>query len=300
MKKMNTHIPLLITKEDRMNLKFLRTTLCVLLGLGLFNSCSTGTDPEDVIADVFSGPLEFTLQIQNITNDMAMDVNAVVFNNLDTKKDTITDEIADCVEALIYRNSDETLIDSIVIDYGKTTCNSNGGSFRGKMIVDPSDASLTNFEVRFSEFYSKGFDISGIMNFQIVDIAGEDFTMSFDDATFVYTDSNDEKSTFEISEMSSAYTYIKSEEQDVDYVDDIFEFTSSLSGTHPNGTTFSLISDDELTYAYSCKNIIGGNATFVLTDVGEGDVNFGGGDTFDDCNGNVSVNSQDVTLHFTL
>jgi len=283
-----------------MNLKFLTAILFVLLGLGLFNSCSTGSDPEDVIDSVFSDPLEFTLQIQNITSDITMDVNAVVFNNLDTNKDTITDEIPDCVEALIYRNADETEIDSIVIDYGKTSCTSNGGSFRGKMIVDPSDASLTSFEVRFSEFYSKGFDISGVMNLQIDDVAGEDFTMSFDNATFLYTDSNDEKSTFEISEMSSAYTYIKSEEQDVDYVDDIFEFTTSLSGIHPIGTTFSLVSDSKLTYAYSCKNIIGGDATFVLTDVGEGDVDFGGGDTFDDCNGNVSVNSQDVTLHFTL
>nr|WP_320118135.1 hypothetical protein [uncultured Marinifilum sp.] len=283
-----------------MNFKQIKNSLLLLICLSLCNSCSTGADPEDFIDDIFSVPLEYCLQIQNISNDMVMDVNAIVFNNLDTKKDTIDDEIASCVTPVIHRNIATSEIDSIVIDYGTSSCTSNGGSFKGKMTVEPTDTSLKNFEVRLSDFYSQGFDIRGVMNLQIADEAGEDFTLVFSDVEFDVSDSDDVVYTFSVPEINSNYTFVKSEELDMDYVDDIFLFTTTLSGIDPNGAQFSLESTSGLTYAYSCNNIIGGDATFVLTDFGEGEVNFGGGDTDSDCDADVSVQSQGSTINFTL
>ncbi|MGQ1908784.1 hypothetical protein ACT3CE_03245 [Marinifilum sp. RC60d5] len=283
-----------------MKFKFIKNSLLLFIFMGLCNSCSTGADPEDFIDDIFTVPLEYCLQIQNISNDMVMDVNAIVFNNLDTNKDTIDDEIASCVTPVIHRNAATSEIDSIVIDYGSSACTSNGGSFKGKMIVEPTDASLKNFELRLSDFYSQGFDIRGVMNLQIADEAGEDFTSVFSDVEFDVTDSDDVVYTFYVSEINSSYTFVKSEELDIDYVDDIFSFTTSLNGVDPNGAQFSLESSSGLTYAYSCDNIIGGNATFVLTDFGEGEVDFGGGDTDNDCDADVSVQSQGSTINFTL
>ena len=268
----------------------LKLSMLLALVFGISGSCSTGSDPEDIIDDVFSQPLEFCLQIHNIVNDMAMDVNAIVMNNLDTNKDTIDDEIASCVTPVIHRTNE--IIDSVVIDYGTTTCTSNGGRFKGLMIVDPSDESLRNFEIRLSEFYSNGFDIRGVLNFSVADELGRDFSFTMANAEFDYKDSNDSIFTFQVTSIASDFTFIKSEDEDIDFVDDIFEFTTSFDGANYEGTPFSLNSQESLTYAYSCNNIIGGTALFQLTDIGEGIVDYGGGDTFDDCDGDVTVTAE--------
>ncbi|MCT4602352.1 MAG: hypothetical protein N4A59_05480 [Marinifilum sp.] len=284
-----------------MSFRYLKLGLIVLFFLGTSNSCSTGSDPEDIIEEVFSVPLEFCLEIQNGINDIVMDVNAIAMNNLDTKKDTIDDEIAKCVTPVIHRTGE--LIDSIVIDYGaSSTCKSNGGNFKGKMIVDPADENLTNFEIRFSDdFVANGFDVAGKIAYNIVGgDPGRNFSVSSATMSFSFTDSDDKLFTFTVPSVESDYTYLKSENEDVDYVDDIFKLTTDMDVTNPNGAQMSLTSESDLIFAYACNNIIGGNALFVLQDIGEGKVDFGGGDTIDDCDGKVRVNAEGGSITIDL
>lgn len=263
------------------------------------NSCSTGADPEGVILDVFYVPAEVALQITNIFNDLAMDVNGIAMHNLDFEEDTITKNVETCVNALVYRTSTTSVLDSIVLNYGTTNCTSNGASFKGKVIVSPKDENLKLFDIQLKDFYSQGFDIAGTIEFQITgDTDGNDFSISMENAEFLIAGTDETVYTFSVTAIKSSYTFSKNEEGSSTYKDDVFEFTTSLSGETPDGALFALESVSDLTYAYSCKNIIGGRADFSLTDVGDGEVNFGGGDPDEDCDAQVilSTSGADVTI----
>jgi len=281
-----------------MKLRFLKISLLSIVYLGFANSCSTGEDPEDIILDVFSVPLEACLQIQNIFNDLAMDVNGIVMNNLLFEKDTITKDVATCLDALVFRNKETSKLDSIVLDYGSSSCKSNGGSFKGMIIVEPKDTSLELFDIRLKDFSSQGYDISsGAIDFQATGDAGKDFLITLENAKF----SIDTVHAFSISSISSEYTFVDDEEDDKDYVDDIFEFTISLTGETPDAIPFSFDSSEgKLIYTFSCGEIIGGDAFFELTDIGNGNVDFGGGDPEEDCDDDVTIQAKEVTIKIEL
>lgn len=264
------------------------------------NSCSTGSDPEGIILDAFYVPAEVALQIQNVFNDLAMDVNGIAMHNLNFEEDTITKNVATCVKALVYRNSTTAVLDSIVLNYGTSNCASNGASFKGKVIVNPKDENL--FDIQLKDFSSQGFDITGSIEFQITGEDGYDFSISMKNAEFSITGTNETVYTFSVSTINSTYTFSKNQEDSSTYTDDVFKFTTSLSGETPDGALFTLESISDLTYAYSCKNIIGGRADFTLTDVGNGEVNFGGGDPDEksDCDAKVILSTSGAEVTITL
>lgn len=271
------------------------TLLVCILFIG--NSCSTGSDPEDVIDDVFSEPAEVCLNLQNVFNDLAMNVNGIVMHNLDFEDDTITKDVEDCLDAVLYRDSVSSALDSIVLDFGDSDCDSNGGSFEGEVVVEPLDDDLTEFDIRLSDFYAGDYQITGTIYFQITgETAGDDFSISLSDAEFT----DDDSVTYSVSSLIGTYTFIEDEEDDDDYTDDIFDFTVSMSGETSDGATFSLESESDLTYAYSCEDIIGGDALFTLEDVSEGEVDYGGGSIDDDCDSKVSVSIEGATIYIYL
>jgi hypothetical protein len=228
-----------------------------------------------------------------------MDVNAIAMNNLNTEKDTIDDEIAACVTPVIHRTG--TVIDSIVIDYSNSSCKSNGGSFKGKVIVDPESTDLFNFEIRFKDFVANGFGVTGSLAFNVEGrIAARDFSISSSALSFSFTDSESNIRSFTIPTFEADYFYLRSENDDIDYVDDIFKLTYDMDITDPNGAQMSLTSNSDLIYAYSCKNIIGGTSAFELQSIGKATVNYGGGDTTDDCDERVSVNLEGSTIAINL
>jgi hypothetical protein len=282
-----------------MNFRFLKLSLMALFFLGTANSCSTGSDPEDIIEEVFSVPAEYCLLINNGMNDIIMDVNAIVMNNLDTSKDTIDDEVATCVTPVIHRTGE--VIDSVVIDYGTSTCSSIGGRYTGKIIVDPDDENLLDFEIRFTDFVANGFDVSGDMSFNVIGReAGRNFSVAATNIQFSFKDSQDNDVIFPVTSYEATYTYVRSEEDDMDYVDDIYTITNDVAITYPGGALMTLVSQSDLIYAYSCKNVIGGTALFTLQNIGEGQVNYGGGDSFDDCDGDLSLTAEGSTITISL
>lgn len=293
---------LLITKESKMKTSLSKFIFGLSILSGMFSYCSTGADPEAIIDDEFTVPLEYCLSIQNAVNDMVMNVNAIVMNNLNTKKDTITDdELAACVIPVIFRT--EELIDSIVITYGKTgSCSSNGGSFKGEMIVTPENSNLQNFEISLRDFVANGFDVTGTINFQIEgNEHGRNFSISSNALQFSVTDSEDQVFSFSVLSTSANCTYLRSEDGDADYMDDLFQLSENeLRVLNPGGTLMSLQGETDFTYAYSCNNIIGGNALFVLEDFGEGKVDFGSGDPYEDCDSNVAVSAEGVLINIQL
>ncbi|MUP37901.1 hypothetical protein [Labilibaculum euxinus] len=277
----------------------LALSFCVLL----VNSCSTGSDPEDIILDVFSVPAELTLQIENVFNDLAMDVNGIAMHKLEFTGDLITTNVAKCLKASVHRNSQTFVLDSIVLDYGTVTCSSNGAAFKGKVIVDPKDEDLKSFDIRLKDFKSYGYSITGAIEFQITgETAGKDFSMKMENAEFLISGTGETVYTVTVASINNVYTFFKSEEGLTDYTDDIFKFTTSLSGETPDGALFNLESSSDLIYAYSCKNIIGGKADFSLSDIGDGIVNFGGGDpeSESDCDAKATVSAFGANISITL
>jgi hypothetical protein len=261
------------------------------------NSCSTGTDPDDVIDSVFSEPVEACLNIHNVFNDLAMNINGIVMHNLDFEDDTITKDVEDCLDAVLYRDSVTSALDSIVLDFGSSDCDSNGGTFDGEVVIEPLDDDLTDFDVRLSDFYSGDYLITGTIDFQITgDTAGDDFSITLTDAEFT----DDDSLVYTVSSLIADYTFIEDEEDDDDYTDDIFDFTLSMSGETSDGVSFSLESESDLTFAYSCEDIIGGDAVFTLENVSEGEVDYGGGSTDDDCDSKVSVTIEGATIYIYL
>lgn len=282
-----------------MRIRYINLIWLISIYLLFANSCSSGSDPEDIITEDFSVPLEYCLLINNGINDIIMDINAIAMNNLNTEKDTIDDEIAACVTPVIHRTG--TVIDSIVIDYGNSSCKSNGGSFKGKVIVDPESTDLFNFEIRFKDFVANGFGVTGSLAFNVEGrIAARDFSISSSALSFSFTDSESNIRSFTISTFEADYFYLRSENDDIDYVDDIFKLTYDMDITDPNGAQMSLTSNSDLIYAYSCKNIIGGTSAFELQSIGKATVNYGGGDTTDDCDERVSVNLEGSTIAINL
>lgn len=267
------------------------------------NSCSTGSDPEGVILDVFSVPAEVVLQIENVFNDLAMDVNGIAMHNLDFEEKTITKNVSTCVTASVYRDLTSSVLDSIVLNYGTSNCASNGASFKGKVIVDPKDENLKSFDIQLKDFSSYGYDITGSIEFQITgDTDGDDFSISMKDAKFAITGTDETVYTFLVASINNSYIFSKDEDDSSAYIDDVFNFTSNLTGETPDGALFTLESVSDLTYAYSCKNIIGGKASFTLSDVADGVVDFGGGDPDEtsDCDANVTLSTSGVSTTITL
>ena len=301
MKRTSMHTHLSITKESKMNFKYLRNSLLALFLLGLVNSCSTGADPEDIIIEDFKIPAQIALQIQNIINDMAMEVNGIAMNNIGTiETKQITKDVAKCLTANIYAKADKSAIDSLVLDYGEKTCASNGASFKGKIIVEPTETA-NQYKISLNNFISSSYDISGEFQLQVTgDAPGKNFTWTSSGVNFVVTDNDDNKLTYAITSLSSEYTYLSSQEDDNDYVDDVFRFTINLDGTMNTGAAFSFESTSGLTYAYMCKDILGGEASFTLQGFGDGTFNFGGGDPFEDCDKKVTFNAAGATIEMTL
>ncbi|MBN2596727.1 hypothetical protein [Labilibaculum sp.] len=265
------------------------------------NSCSTGSDPEDIILDVFSVPAELTLQIENIFNDLAMDVNGIAMHKLEFKGDSIVTNVAKCLKVSVHRNAETFVLDSIVLDYGTSTCLSNGAAFKGKVIVDPKDEKLESFDIRLKDFSSYGYSITGTIEFQITgETAGDDFSMTMENAEFLISGTEEMVYTVSVSSISNVYTFLKSEEGESAYIDDVFKFTTNLLGETPDGVSFALESNSDLVYAYSCKNIIGGKADLSLSDVGDGIVNFGGGDPDSDCDAKATVSAFGANITITL
>ncbi|PKQ65881.1 hypothetical protein BZG02_02440 [Labilibaculum filiforme] len=271
------------------------------IGILLVNSCSTGSDPEDVILDVFSVPAELSLQIENSFNDLAMDVNGIVMHKLAFEGDFITTNVATCLTASVHRNATTSVLDSVVLDYGTSTCSSNGAAFKGKVVVDPIDETLKTFDIRLTDFYSYGYNISGTISFQITGKTdGNDFSMTMENAKVLITGTDDVVYTISVANISNVYTFLKNEDGSSTYIDDVFQFTTSLTGETPDGVTFNLESSSDLIYAYSCKNIIGGKASLTLSDVGDGEVNFGGGDPELDCDAKVNLSASGANITITL
>jgi len=276
-------------------IKVFGISLCMFLS---GNSCSSGADPDAIILDVFSVPAENCLQIQNVLNDLAMDVNGILMHNLDLEQDTIKENVASCVNALIYRNELTSKLDSMVLDYGTSYCSSNGGRFKGKVIVLPQAENLKLFSVGFFDFFASGYKITGNISMKINgDIAGRDFSHHSTDLSFLIENT---EFRFTLNEYNSTYIFINDEEGNANYMDDIYQFTSSFSGETPDAISFTFDNQIGLTYAYSCNQIIGGKASFVLTDVGNGSFDFGGGDPTDDCDNVVKLIGETANTEFKL
>lgn len=274
----------------------LSLSLIVLLG----NSCSTGSDPEPVVFDVFTVPAEVGIQIHNIVNDMAMEVNGIAIHNLDFEEDTIKVDVNDCVDALVYRDAATSVLDSIVLDYGTTNCSSNGASFQGKIVVDPKNEALSKFDIRLRGFSSSSYDITGTIEFETTSVVrGSDFIFDVQNANFSILGSDESVYDFPISSVINEYS-LSQNDVDSTYTDDVFKFTSVLSGETPDGMLFNLESVDLLTYSYSCKSIIGGEANFSIVDLGDGIIDYGDGDPDedDDCDANaiLRVSGKNITI----
>lgn len=263
------------------------------------NSCSTGADPEPVVLDVFTVPAEIGMQIHNIVNDLAMEVNGIAMHNLNFSEDTIKLDVNDCMNALVYRNVSTSVLDSIVLDYGSTSCSSNGASFQGKIVVDPKNEALSRFDIHLREFSSSSYNITGTIEFESTSVVGSDFTFSVVDANFSLLGTDENRYDFLISSVINEYTLTENGD-DSTYTDDVFEFISTFSGEAPDGMLFNLESVDRLIYAYSCNNIIGGEANFSIVDLGNGSIDYGGGDPDEssDCDSNaiLSVSGKDITI----
>lgn len=278
----------------------------LLLGLILLlgNSCSTGADPEPEILDIFMEPAIASIQIHNILNDMAMEVNGIAMHNLDFEGTTIEADVNDCVEALVYRNTSTSNLDSIVLNYGTENCVSNGANFIGKIIVDPINEALSKFDIRVSDFTINNIIVGGTFELEITSVVkGSDFVFKAMDANFSLLMSDETRSDYAISSLVNEYSLFANQDDSNTYVDDVFKFTSSFSGETPDGLLFSIESIDgenDLCYAYTCTNIIGGKANFSIVDLGEGTINYGGGDPAedDDCNARLilSVAGKDNTI----
>ncbi len=274
-----------------------------VLSLVLFsgNSCSTGADPEPVVLDVFTVPAQISMQIHNILNDLAMEVNGIAMHNLNSEAGKIVTDVNDCVNAMVYRDAATSVLDSIVLDYGTTSCASNGANFLGKVVVDPKDEVLTKFDIRLRGLSSSTYNITATIDFEITSVVkGSDFIFDVKSANFSILGSDETRFDFSISSIINEYSLVKNEEDSDAYTDDVFEFTSALSGTTPDGMLFSLESVDVLTYAYSCNNIIGGEANFSIVDLGDGIIDYGGGDPAEksDCDSNaiLRVSGKNITM----
>ncbi len=264
------------------------------------NSCSTGSDPEPVVFDVFTVPAQIAVQIHNIVNDLAMEVNGIAMHNLNFEADKIITDVNDCVNAMVYRDASTSGLDSIVLDYGPESCASNGASFQGKIVVDPKNEALSKFDIRLRDFSSSNYDITATIEFEITSVVkGSDFILDVKNANFSILGSDETRIDFPISSIINEYSLVKND-IDTTYIDEVFEFTSSLSGSTPDGMLFNLVSVDVLTYAYSCKSIIGGDADFSIVDLGDGIIDYGKGDPAEksDCNTSaiLSVLGKNITI----
>ena len=264
------------------------------------NSCSTGSDPDPEVLDVFTVPAQIAIQIHNIVNDLAMEVNGIAMHNLNFEKDTIKDDVNKCVTALVFRDASTSVLDSIVLDYGTESCASNGASFQGKIVVDPKNEALSKFDIRLRDFSSSTYNITATIEFEITSVVkGSDFILDVKNANFSILGSDETRIDYPISSIINEYALVKND-IDTTYIDEVFEFTSSLSGATPDGMLFNLESVDVLTYAYSCNSIIGGDANFSIVDLGDGTIDYGKGDPTEnsDCNSNatLSVLGKNITI----
>lgn len=296
MRRMNMLIHLLITKENSLVMNKFLAGLFLSLVLLSGNSCSTGSDPEPEVLDVFTVPAQIAIQIHNIVNDLAMEVNGIAMHNLNFEEDTIKVDVSDCLDALVYRDASTSVLDSIVLDYGTTSCASNGASFQGKIVVDPKNEALSKFDIRLRDFSSSSYDITGTIEFESTTIvSGSDFLLDVKNANFSILGSDEITYFFPISSVINEYTLIENDDNTT-YTDDIFEFTSTLSGGTPDGMFFNLESVDVLTYDYSCKNINGGDADFSIVDLGDGTIDYGDPDSDCDTNATLRVSGKNITI----
>ncbi len=261
-----------------------------------FNACSTGSDPQPIVNDMFKIPINYALEFVNNNNRIAMEINGIVLNHLNTTKDRITTNVAECIKAMVYRNATTKALDSIVVDYGNKLCYSNGTEFLGKIVVKSTDKNLKNFDVVLRKLKTRYFSITGDFKVTITGAeGGGDFTISSSNLKYIITDKiTEEKTQFSISNYNSSYKFIRSEKNESDYIDDIFTFTTTMSGVMPDGATYTFTSKDELKYTYRCKNILGGKATIELSDLGEAIADFGGGDVDKDCDRKVTVSVEGI------
>ncbi len=261
-----------------------------------FNACSTGSDPQPIVNDMFKIPINYALEFVNNNNRIAMEINGIVLNHLNTTKDRIKTNVAECIKAMVYRNATTKALDSVVVDYGNKLCYSNGTEFLGKVVVKPTDKSLKNFDVVLRKLKTRYFSITGDLKVIITGAkGGGDFTISSSNLKYIITDKiTDEKIQFPISNYNSSYKFVRSEKEDPDYIDDVFTFTSTMNGVMPDGATYTFTSKDGLKYTYRCKNILGGKASIELSDLGEAIADFGGGDVDRDCDKKVTVSVEGI------
>ncbi len=283
-------------------INLLVTTIILFFAIS-FHSCSTGSDPQPTVNDMFKIPINYALRFANVTNDIAMEVNAIALNHLKTTNNRIKSNVPECLKALVYRNQTSKTLDSIVMDYGdRRICYSNGAEFLGRIVVKSADDNLKKFNVTLKRLKSRYFSISG--DFEIIitgNKGGDDFTISSANLKYVITDKTTDKVTeFPISNYKSTYKFIRSEEEDRDYIDDVFTFTSSFDGVMPDGATYAFSTEEDLKYTYRCKNILGGKAAIELSDLGKAIADFGGGDVDRDCNKNVSISVEGIEYSIDL
>ncbi len=276
--------------------------ITILLSVFSFHSCSTGADPQPVVNDLFKIPINYTLDFTKIVNGVAMEINGITLNHLNTTKDRIKSNVPDCLKAMVYRNPSTQKLDSVVMNYGNVLCYSNGMQLLGKIVVKADDNSLKKFTATLKGLKTREYSIYG--DFKIVITGaegGKDFTISSSNLKFSLTDKiKEEVYEFPISNYKSDYKFIRSEKKELDYIDDIFTFTIALEGKMPDGSKYTLSTNDDLKYTYRCKNILGGVATIGLSDLGEASVNFGNGDLDRDCDNKVTVSVEGIEYSFDI
>lgn len=277
--------------------KLLKTIILSLFLVNFGNSCSSGPDPDPIVLDIFLDPAKNCLQIHNVFNDLIMDVNGIAISNLDFEEDTIVEDVKDCMEALVYREEQTNVLDSIVLNYKTSYCQSHGGNFKGKATLLPINASDGLYEIRLSDFFANGYGISGIVTFQILGEADEyNFSVSLANGKF----QKEGTEIFYTINVNETCKLLKNRNDEETYTDDLYELGVNLDGTTPDGAQFSLSSSSGLTYSYTCGEIIGGDTEFVLSDIGEAHIYYGGANPVTDCDSEVVLKTLGTSIVMKL
>jgi hypothetical protein len=249
-------------------------------------SCSSGSDPEDVILDSFRLPANLSILLMNTCNDIAMEINAYGIHNLD-KTGTITNtDYPACISVNVNKTDDN--LESIVVNYGEAYCASNGGQFKGSYTISPTNAENTQFNISFSNFGANNYIVSGNTKLEI-DTKAENRTFSINMDKLQLT-AEIENATPITCNFNSSYEFVDNfEDKLVSIFDDIYSFESDIELIYSENESVDITSSTKSIFSYPCKEIIGGTMNLVIKNIGDGIINFGGGDPTDNCDNKVQI-----------
>jgi len=286
-----------------MILRMIKKAGLIVGSLAIVLSCSTGSDPDPVLDDQFGGTAKKALIFEDIITDLGMHINAIAMNSLNAS--SISDNV-DCFEATVHRTG--ATLDSIVYNYGTSACSFFGGSFVGKVTIDPVDANLKKFKIRLKDFSSQTYTItSKNIDFEVVgDAAGKSFKFNCTDLNFVKSLSDSKTETYSLSSVKNVYTFSKDEatntEEQKKVNDDTYTFTSQIIGKDPSNVIFTLNTTKDCIYSFynKCNKMIGGKADFTYNSSDAAVIDFGAGSPIDNCDNQFVISFEGIEENISI